>query len=67
MRPNHASDEVTLTIVYFDKDEAGQVVEKTFTVKIPAGSKRSFHGDVKSVVVTAGTADAEGTYSITYP
>lgn len=67
VRPNQSSDEVTLTIVYFDTNEQGQVVEKTSTVKIPVGGKTSFHGDVKSVVVTAGAADAEGSYSVTYP
>jgi len=58
---------VVMRIVYFDKNAEGQTVELTIEIEIPAGQKRSFHGDVKSVVIVAGATAAEGEYKISYP
>jgi hypothetical protein len=58
----------TLTIVHFVPNPNGSgVTEETFTVTIPAGQHRSFYGDVKSVVVTAGNIEGKGSYTITIP
>lgn len=58
---------VTMTIVHFVKRSNGEVVEETATISIPYKEKRSLHGDVKSVTVTAGANAAQGTYAVTYP
>lgn len=64
LNPPLPTDTVTMTVVYFEKKENGEVIEKTVNITIPAGQTRSFQGDVKSVVVTAGSQDASGTYSV---
>lgn len=65
--PPAPGGDVTLTIVHYVLNSSGDYVEDTVVVIIPYGGKRSFHGDVKSVVVTAGAYNAFGTFTITYP
>lgn len=65
--PPSPGGDVTLTIVHFVLNSSGDYVETTEVMIIPYGSKRSFYGDVKSVVVTAGAYNAQGTFTITFP
>jgi hypothetical protein len=61
------SDTCTVTIVHFVVGPDGKTVEETYTASLPYLQKVSFHGDVKSVVVTAGNTKASGSFKITYP
>jgi len=65
--PNAKTAPVTMTVVYFEPDGNGGFKEGTYTVQVPVGGTRSFHGDVKSVTVTAGGESAVGTWAVTYP